>query len=666
MANDLVVNIGAKLDKFSADMDQAGDIADNAVGRIERSFANLNPGVSLGSLTAVVAGAAAGFTALLGIVGSLNKGLSDMADQAQRIGISAQRFQELQFAGSSLGVKNTGDQLESFSQNVQSALTRVNDLKRVFDANGQSITDGNGKIRDMAKLLDTAFDIVKRAPSISDALQIGGFLGFSKDLSQQLFNAGDSFQTLASQARDMGVVIDQETIDKAQQFTREWDKAASVWGVSMKASMAEWLPLLNDAIKTAQTLIGYVTTVTGALAAVKGFAVSAFGGQSFDADKASLAELEKRGETLIRIRDKLNDQSTTTKNVLGAEVEVKANPLTPTESFVLGQVVDDKGTPIQESVQKNIDLIADRIVNFNKDPAKKIVITSDRPSVNPGLKRAGEDDAPDNFDRQVDALTKRTAILQADTATTFQNTTAQAQLRAEFALLTAIVRDEGEVTQEQLDRYTQLRASMSQTQALQAAGIELTKEHGEQFASASQKIASATESFTKARETLHALNAASQAVGSALAGSFADAVLEGKKLDEVFSNLLKQLARLAINAAFNSIFSAGSGGGTSPILSFFGIGKNAEGTDNWRGGLTMVGERGPELVNLPKGSQVIPNHALGSLGGGDRFNFAPQIDARGADVAAVARLEQILIRQQQEFANNVITTVRKAKTTRVL
>ena len=38
-----------------------------------------------------------------------------------------------------------------------------------------------------------------------------------------------------------------------------------------------------------------------------------------------------------------------------------------------------------------------------------------------------------------------------------------------------------------------------------------------------------------------------------------------------------------------------------------GVGHNANGTDNWRGGLSWVGEEGPELVNLPKGSQVIPN-----------------------------------------------------------
>lgn len=37
------------------------------------------------------------------------------------------------------------------------------------------------------------------------------------------------------------------------------------------------------------------------------------------------------------------------------------------------------------------------------------------------------------------------------------------------------------------------------------------------------------------------------------------------------------------------------------------IGKNAEGTTNWRGGWTWVGEDGPEIINLPKGSAVYSN-----------------------------------------------------------
>lgn len=37
------------------------------------------------------------------------------------------------------------------------------------------------------------------------------------------------------------------------------------------------------------------------------------------------------------------------------------------------------------------------------------------------------------------------------------------------------------------------------------------------------------------------------------------------------------------------------------------IGRNAAGTDFWRGGLTWIGERGPELINLPRGARVFNN-----------------------------------------------------------
>lgn len=43
------------------------------------------------------------------------------------------------------------------------------------------------------------------------------------------------------------------------------------------------------------------------------------------------------------------------------------------------------------------------------------------------------------------------------------------------------------------------------------------------------------------------------------------------------------------------------------------------------GGMTMVGEYGPEMVNLPRGSQVVPNHRMGG-GGGQALHF----DLRGA------------------------------------
>ena len=37
------------------------------------------------------------------------------------------------------------------------------------------------------------------------------------------------------------------------------------------------------------------------------------------------------------------------------------------------------------------------------------------------------------------------------------------------------------------------------------------------------------------------------------------------------------------------------------------VGRNARGTSNWKGGPTWVGEEGPEIVNLPRGSEVLSN-----------------------------------------------------------
>lgn len=37
------------------------------------------------------------------------------------------------------------------------------------------------------------------------------------------------------------------------------------------------------------------------------------------------------------------------------------------------------------------------------------------------------------------------------------------------------------------------------------------------------------------------------------------------------------------------------------------VGHNARGTNYWRGGLTWVGEQGPELIELPRGNKVYSN-----------------------------------------------------------
>lgn len=84
-----------------------------------------------------------------------------------------------------------------------------------------------------------------------------------------------------------------------------------------------------------------------------------------------------------------------------------------------------------------------------------------------------------------------------------------------------------------------------------------------------------------------------------------------------------------------------SQGATATALKLYGIGNNAEGTDYWRGGPTWVGEEGPEIINLPRGTQITPNKAIGGTN-----NYYLSVNAR--DLNTVARIGATFERARQE------------------
>lgn len=61
----------------------------------------------------------------------------------------------------------------------------------------------------------------------------------------------------------------------------------------------------------------------------------------------------------------------------------------------------------------------------------------------------------------------------------------------------------------------------------------------------------------------------------------------------------------------------------------------ATGVRNFRGGTAIVGERGPELVNLPQGSDVIPNRALQGTSAGGGNVFIAESVIRGTDLVTI-------------------------------
>ena len=77
---------------------------------------------------------------------------------------------------------------------------------------------------------------------------------------------------------------------------------------------------------------------------------------------------------------------------------------------------------------------------------------------------------------------------------------------------------------------------------------------------------------------------------------------------------------------------------------------NAAGTENWRGGMTLVGEQGPELVSLPAGSKIDPaartRQKLATGGGGDTY---VTVNVGGSVIA------------QQDMAREVVAAIDLAR-----
>ena len=84
------------------------------------------------------------------------------------------------------------------------------------------------------------------------------------------------------------------------------------------------------------------------------------------------------------------------------------------------------------------------------------------------------------------------------------------------------------------------------------------------------------------------------------------------------------------------------GGGFS-----FDLPKFATGVQNFGGGMAIVGERGPELVNLPRGSDVIPNNQIGSMGGSTTVNISiNSVYSAGTEL------------EKRKFANDILNSLR--------
>jgi len=314
---------------------------------------------------------------------------------------------------------------------------------------------------------------------------------------------------------------------------------------------------------------------------------------------------------------------------------------------------------LEQAITREIENAAKLGVTLSKERAEELArMAIAQQEANRASGRSGGGRSNDEFASAVKTIRERTEALMRETAV-------QAQLNP-------LVDDYGYAIQK-------LRIQQEAENAATKAGLALTPARlaaidalAEGYAQAAVEAAKLAETQDQARQSME--DWFSLAKGATR--SFIDDLNEGKSAAEALGNALNQLGNHLINLGMNSLFGSGSGdfGLIGKIFGFANGGYTGPGGKHQPAGIVHRGEyvfsksatQRAGVSNLEALHRSLKGYANGGLVGfaapslvkpaasaPSGFTYAPQIDARGADVSAVARIEQVLAQDRAEFEGKV-------------
>jgi lambda family phage tail tape measure protein len=671
----LVVALSAQVTRFEKDMADAGVIADKGVKNIENKFSALSTGVGKkltdmarqfsgalgpagGLLTALgPAGLAVG--AALGTAAIAMSELTDAVDRfaekqvklkdgAEVIGVTVSQLKALGDAGKTAGLDF--DQTENF---VTQFVTRLDELRKgagpLFDA---LMRINSGLVVELAGAKDSAaaIDILAKAyAGLTDASQklalaraAGGGRGAAvgAQLLQQLGQGTgiSGIPTGAFDAANAQIAALKKQIDAVRTST------ADIWGSILTEET------LQRELKTAQIWQSIALAVKGVAEAIHQIPENVPGAIGelgvFDTG-FKLPPPSGKGDKGIVAGGASFDQrfDTTALTAAGAAMKQLSDAEAARKATLEVNLALEK---------RNVSALGDSATQ-----TEQLKLKTDELAV--ATSKEG--------------LSTTTAARALADFTAAQKIAAEA-VRERYGVATEAEIVEGRLTQLSRDaaKYGLTENEVDQAkviilrEAKQAADALAVRQA---YLPGLKQLELDAQNARKMIDTLatDSLNSFTDEMAAAVAGTKTLSQAFHDMAISIIQDLAKMLIRSQITGPLAGMIGGlfGSGGPTGTIqVGSQSFPKFAGGTSSAPGGLALVGESGPELVNLPRGSQVIPNDVTrSSIGGAASITYAPAIDARGASVEAVARLAQIMEQDRATFTSRTVATIQQARRARV-
>jgi tape measure domain-containing protein len=586
----LQVYLDARLDQFERQMKKAADTAQGTTRKIERAAQNMDSRMT-------AAFSRAGMNASSAMLGAMSRlgpavaaafsvdGLRNFSDQMTRIENS------LKMAG------YQGESLKSvFSQLfaiAQSQGTPIEALTTLFGRMSQS----------QKELGASSADMMRFTSGVATALRVQGTdanqaRGALMQLSQAMasgtvraeeFNSINEGATPILKAVANGLTEAGGSVAKLRQLVIDGQVSSEAFFNAFLAGLPELEKTAESAGMTTEQ--AFTKMANAMIVAASGLdrATNAFSGLIAVLDKtASL--LEAIGKIAPAASDAikgvLNNPSMMDVDIMGNPIGFNAYGDSSSSSPLPPAAATRSPSYFNEVSNGGVRRRPVKTVSLAQYPVMSAKTGITAPSVvNTGGGGGGGGAGGGNpIQQEVEWITKRTAALNLEASTIGKSSYETDKATASFEMLEAIKSSNVKITPE-------LRAKVDELSAAYAA----SKQNVEQM--------------TAAQESMKQLG---QELGQSMTSFFSDMVSGGKNAEDAVMNLTKRLADMAFQAAFMgtgpmaALFGTSSSGGIFGSL-FSAIPGFANGTNSAPGGLAMVGERGPELVNLPRGSQVIPN-----------------------------------------------------------
>jgi len=585
-------------------------------------------------------------------IGAAVKALWDMASQlaktADRLfdlqditGISTEKLQQYEHVARVAGVSSEtmATAIQGLTQRMARGGEEAGPLVAGLAQLGLSIRDVSGNIRNGGDVMEEVIGKLSEMENITERNVLGAriFGGAWRELAPVLSLGRDGINAAMKEAKELGLVLDGETLRAAENFRVEMETLSAQMQAFKHDVATVAIPTFQWIIKTLHESVRGWKYLFGAMG---------------DVNDQVYGDVKSHTDEIIRSIDHITDSETRRAAIMGKQLwyHNKARELWAEEDKML-QKLGDRYADISRTILANFD---DYATMKEREAAAAQAAADEeaaRAAAAAELAAQAERDrraALGEIGRMQEDITKAEAAFIAANSDAERQQWLRRRTDLEIEMEMLKERNALELGAQEADRRG-LAAGLTPMPGLVPGGTMLDTGHDEFLQQQAEKQIALRQTEQQIEQTEQAaidmsgaMLDSAFAVGKAFGDMAADS---GKSTDEIVQDLLRQVVGAIIKSLVtglpfpaNLIAAAGAGALASSL--FNQVPRFARGTDYAPGGMAWVGERGPELVNLPRGSQVFSNHESMNMGGRVVFEISGR-KLRGILDSENSRLNQI-------------------------